>query len=89
MSSIPVPNVYQYILATVKGGVLSANVPNAADLPASLSNLLRNPDMSYRTLSMATMNTKIKSPKVKKGQKPLLTLNSFKNLDYSIELNRD
>ncbi|MBI5311240.1 MAG: hypothetical protein HZB14_09505 [Actinobacteria bacterium] len=87
-SDIPVPNVYQYILATVKGGSITASVPNAADLPASLANLMRNPDMSYRTLSMANMTTTIKAPKVKKG-KALFTLNQFKSMDFSIVLNRD
>lgn len=83
-SKNPVPNVYQYILATVKGGVLKASIPNMADLPVSLSNLFKVGD-TYKTLSMATMNTKINSPKSKT---PLLTLNNFKSMDFSVVLNR-
>lgn len=86
-SKTPVPGVHQYILAVVKGGKLTASVPNMADLPTNLSNLFKNPDgVTYKTLSMATMNTSLKSPSAKR---PLLTLNNFKSMDFAVELNRD
>lgn len=87
VSKTPVEGVHQYMLAQIRGGVLTANIPNMADLPVNLSNLFKNPDLvTYKTLSMATMNTTITSPKSKH---PLLTLNNFKNMDFSVVLNRD
>ncbi|MBI4898810.1 MAG: hypothetical protein HY827_10655 [Actinobacteria bacterium] len=93
MSDTPVPDAHQYArMGVSNSGVITSVLPNTADLPEKVSNLLRvNPptDMSYRTTSMAHVDLTIKSPTPKKGKKPFFTLKNTKNLDFSIVLNRD
>lgn len=93
MTNTPVPDTHQYMLAGVSSaGVVTSNVPNVADFPPNVANLLRvNPptDMSYRTGAMAQTTINITSPKAKSGKKPFLTLKNTKNMDFSIVLNRD
>jgi hypothetical protein len=86
----PIPDTHVYILAGVtKSGVYSATIPNTIDLPPAVSNLLRNPDMSYRTTALASVGVTLKSPPAKKGKRPFLTVKNLKNLDFSVVLNRD
>lgn len=86
-SDIPVPNAHQYLRAGItKGGVIRATIPNTADLPPQVSNLLRNPDGSYRTTSMANMSLTLASPR---GKKPFFTLKQVKKLDFQIVLERE
>ncbi|MFY9265327.1 MAG: hypothetical protein WAO61_07870 [Solirubrobacterales bacterium] len=90
LSQVPVPNAHVYIRAGVsKSGVITAAIPNTADLPPTISNLLRNPDASYRTTSLAKAKFTITSPRPARGKKPFFTLKNNKNLDFSIVLNRD
>lgn len=90
MSDTPVPDTHQYMRAGVtKGGVVVANIPNVADLPPKVADLLRNPDMSFRTASMAHSEYTLTAPRPKKGQKPFFTLKNTKNMDFSVVLNRD
>jgi hypothetical protein len=93
MSDTPVPDTHQYMLAGIsKRGVITANVPNTTDLPPNVSNLLRvNPpsNMSYRTTSLAHVETTITSPRPKKGKAPFFTLKNTRNIDFSVVLNRD
>ncbi|MFY9487257.1 MAG: hypothetical protein WAP35_00980 [Solirubrobacterales bacterium] len=86
-SDTPVPNAHQYMrVGITKGGVIRATIPNTADLPPQVSNLLRNPDGSYRTTSMASMNLTLSSPR---GKKPFFTLKQVKNLDFQVVLERE
>lgn len=90
MSDIPVPNAHQYIRVGVSNsGVLNAVLPNTADLPPTVANFLRNPNLTFRTTSMSKVVTTITSPKPAKGKKPFMTLKNLKNIDFSIVLNRD
>lgn len=93
MSDKPVPDAHQYQRISISnGGVITSVLPNTADLPPNVANLLLiNPptNMNFRTTSMANFKLTVKSPKAKKGKKPFLTLKNTKNMDFSIVLNRD
>lgn len=90
MSDIPVPNAHQYIRVSISNsGVVTALVPNTADLPPAVANFLRNADLSYRTTSMAQVNYTINKLTPKKGKKPFFTMKNLKKIDFSVVLNRD
>lgn len=84
-SDIPVPNAHQYQLATVsRTGVLSATIPNTADLPPAVQQFLVG-----RTTALNNLKVTIKSPKPAKRKKPFLTLKNTKNMDFVVTLDRD
>ncbi|MGB0873341.1 MAG: hypothetical protein ACPGWS_07830 [Solirubrobacterales bacterium] len=84
-SDIPVPNAHQYQLAQIsKKGTLEAEVPNTSDLPPSVQQFLVG-----RTTSLNKLDVTLKSPKVKRGKKPLFTLKNNKKLDFLVTLDRD
>lgn len=86
----PIPDTHIYIRAGIsKSGVFTAIVPNTGDLPPNVSNLLRNPDLSYRTTALASVTVTLSSPRAKRGKRPFLTLKSLKNIDVSVVLNRE
>lgn len=90
LSDIPVPNAHVYIRVGISNsGVATSLVPNTADLPPAVANFLRNPDLSYRTTSLAKVAYTITSPRPAKGKKPFMTLKSTKKMDFSVVLNRD
>jgi len=85
ISNIPVQNGHVYEVAHVsKSGTISSNVPLVADLPPTIGSFFTG-----RTVTLSHLDTTIKSPKPKKGQKPFFTLKNLKNLDFNITLTRD
>lgn len=85
LSDSPVQNAHEYTLGQItRSGTLSAKIPNTTDLAPALQQFLTG-----RTTSLTSLNLTIKSPKVKKGKKPLFTLKNTKNLDIAAQVIRD
>lgn len=87
-SDIPVPNAHQYQYVGIsRSGVMTAEIPNTADLPPQVRDILLN--LPGRQISLNTISLTLKAPKVKKGKKPLFTINNFKKLDVAGKLIRE
>jgi hypothetical protein len=87
-SDVPVPNAHQYqYVGITRAGVMTAEIPNTADLPPQVRDILLN--LPGRQISLNSLDLTLKAPKVKKGKKPLFTITNFKKLDVSGELIRE
>jgi hypothetical protein len=87
LSQTPVPNTHVYVVATIKGGTITARVPKMEDLPPAVIEILSPPSQpqNARVVSLAKITTSIKPPKSKK---PFFTLKNTKNLSFSVTLDR-
>jgi hypothetical protein len=83
-SNNPVPNANQYTYVGVsKSGVLTAVLPNRADIPPQIAAVL-----APGVISMTKLDLTLTSPKPKKG-KPAFSIKNFSNLDVTGQLIRD